>query len=114
MVRMCVPHPNSCCVAQPATQLIINIKVAHYYSMGILAWIILGGVAGWIASLILGADASQGLVLNIVVGIVGAFLGGVIFNFFGTAGITGFNLYSLIVATVGATVCIWVVRLIRA
>ncbi len=79
----------------------------------IIFWILLGGVAGWIASLIMKTDASQGLIMNIVVGIVGAFLGGWLFSFFGSAGVTGFNLYSLIVATVGAVVCIWLVQLVR-
>lgn len=51
--------------------------------------------------------------MNIIVGIVGAFLGGWLFSLFGSAGVTGFNLYSLIVATIGAVVCIWLVQLVR-
>lgn len=78
--------------------------------MGIIAFVILGGVAGWIASLVMGTDAQQGLVLNVIVGIIGAFLGGLIFNFFGSVGVTGFNIYSLIVATLGASVLIWIVQ----
>ena len=81
--------------------------------MGILAWILLGGVAGWLASMIMGTDASQGIIGNIIVGIIGALIGGFLFNTFGGAGITGFNLFSLFVATVGAVVLIWVVGLIR-
>lgn len=78
--------------------------------MGILAWVIVGGLAGWIASIIVGTDASQGLLLNIVVGIIGAFIGGLAFNYFGGTGITGFNLYSLIVAVVGSIVVLWITR----
>lgn len=81
--------------------------------MGILALIVLGGLAGWIASMIMGTDGSQGIFLNIVVGIVGAMLGGWIFNFFGEAGVTGFNFYSLLVAVIGSAVLLWVVKLVR-
>lgn len=82
--------------------------------MSILAWIFLGGIAGWIASMIMGTDASQGILMNIVIGIIGAIMGGVVFSMLGTSGVTGFNLYSLIVAVVGAALFIWIVRMIRA
>lgn len=82
--------------------------------MSILAWIVLGGFAGWIGSMLMHTDASQGVFLNIVVGIIGALLGGVLFNFLGTAGVTGFNFYSLIVAVVGSVVFIWLLKLVRA
>jgi len=82
--------------------------------MNILAWIVLGGLAGWIASLFMGTNESQGLFLNIAVGIVGALLGGAIFNFFGEAGVTGFNFYSLLVAVVGSALFIWIVKLVRS
>jgi len=81
--------------------------------MGILAWVVLGGVAGWIASKIMHTDARQGIVLNIVVGVVGAFIGGFTFNFFGGAGITGFNLYSLLVSIVGAVVLLYATKIVR-
>jgi uncharacterized membrane protein YeaQ/YmgE (transglycosylase-associated protein family) len=81
--------------------------------MGIIAFLVLGGIAGWIASLIMGTDASQGVVMNIVVGVIGALIGGLLFNAFGNAGVTGFNLYSLIVATLGAIIGLYVVRLVR-
>lgn len=79
-----------------------------------LAWIILGGLAGWIASLIMGTDASQGLLANIVIGIIGAMIGGFVFNMFGGAGVTGFNFYSLLVSTIGAALLLWIIGLIRA
>lgn len=72
--------------------------------MGICSWIILGGLAGWVASMFAGTNARQGIIGNIIVGIVGAFLGGFIFSFFGGSGVTGFNLYSFGVAAVGGVV----------
>lgn len=85
----------------------------NFQSMSILAFIVLGGIAGWIASLIMGTDASQGIIANVVVGVVGAFIGGLLFNFFGGSGITGFSLYSLLVATIGAVVLIWLLKVVR-
>ncbi|HMO78265.1 MAG TPA: GlsB/YeaQ/YmgE family stress response membrane protein [Candidatus Paceibacterota bacterium] len=81
--------------------------------MEILAWIVFGGLAGWIASLIMGTDGQQGIILNIIIGIIGASLGGYIMNFFGEGGVTGFNLYSFMVAVIGAVVLIYIVKLIR-
>ncbi len=81
--------------------------------MGILLWIILGALAGWIASLIMGTDAQQGAFLNIVVGIIGAVIGGYVFQAFGQTGVTGFNIYSILVAVVGAIVLLGLVRLVR-
>lgn len=82
--------------------------------MGIIAWIVLGALAGWIASMIMGTNSQQGCITDIVVGIVGAFIGGFIFNnFFGSAGVTGFNLPSLLVAVVGAVVLLALIRLFR-
>ena len=81
--------------------------------MEIIAFLVLGGIAGWVGSLVMGTDGSQGITLNIVVGVVGAFLGGFLFQFFGATGKTGFNLYSLLVAIVGSIVLLWVVRLVR-
>jgi uncharacterized membrane protein YeaQ/YmgE (transglycosylase-associated protein family) len=75
--------------------------------MDILLWLILGAAAGWIASLIMGTDARQGWLMNIVLGIVGALVGGFIMNLFGQSGATGFNIYSLIVAVLGAVILVW-------
>lgn len=79
--------------------------------MGILLWIVFGAIAGWLASIIMNTDAEQGTVLNIIVGIVGAVIGGFIFQSFGEAGVTGFNLYSLLVACVGAVVLLGILKL---
>jgi len=81
--------------------------------MGIISWLIIGGFAGWIASKITGSDKSMGLMANIIVGIIGAFIGGYVFSFLGKTGVTGFNLYSLIVAVVGATLLLFIVKTIK-
>jgi uncharacterized membrane protein YeaQ/YmgE (transglycosylase-associated protein family) len=75
--------------------------------MSIIGWIVLGLIAGWIASKIMGTSSSQGLLMDIVLGIVGAIVGGFIFSAFGAGGVTGFNIWSLIVATIGAVIVIW-------
>lgn len=82
--------------------------------MGIILWLIFGALAGWIASMIMKTDAQQGTLLNIVVGIIGAMLGGFIFNFFGKVGVTGFNLYSLVVAVIGAIALLAIVKAVRS
>ena len=74
--------------------------------MGIIGWIVLGGIAGWIASMIAGTNAQQGVFGNIVVGIIGAIVGGFILGLFGIDGVTGFNLYSLLVALLGAVIAL--------
>ncbi len=79
--------------------------------MGIILWIIFGAIAGWIASLITGNN--QGLLADIIVGIIGAVVGGWLMSFFGKTGVTGFNLYSFLVAVLGAIVLIALVRSIR-
>lgn len=81
--------------------------------MGIILWVIFGGIAGWLASLIMHTDASQGIFANIIVGIIGALIGGFLFNLFGGAGVTGFNIYSLLVAVLGAIVLLWLIKLVR-
>jgi len=81
--------------------------------ISIIAWIIFGALAGWIASIITGKNRKMGAVANIVSGIVGAFLGGAIMNAFGYQGFTGFDFWSLLVAIGGAVVLIIVVGLIR-
>ena len=82
--------------------------------MSIILFLVLGGIAGWVASLVMETDESQGVVANILIGIVGAFVGGMLFNVFGGAGVTGFNFYSLIVAVIGSVALIWVLRLVRS
>ncbi|RWB32943.1 GlsB/YeaQ/YmgE family stress response membrane protein [Mesorhizobium sp.] len=74
--------------------------------MSILSWIILGAIAGFVGSKIVN-KSGQGLVLDIVLGIVGAVVGGLIFSAFGASGVTGLNIYSLIVAVLGSVVVLW-------
>lgn len=81
--------------------------------MSLLVYIIFGALAGWLASIIMGTDAQQGAVMNIVVGIIGAFIGGLLMNAFGAGGVSGFNLYSLVVAVLGSVVFIWLYRMVR-
>jgi uncharacterized membrane protein YeaQ/YmgE (transglycosylase-associated protein family) len=71
--------------------------------MSILAWIILGLLAGFIGSKLVN-KTGEGLLLDIVLGIVGAVVGGWLFNTFGHSGVTGLNLYSLLVSVVGAVI----------
>ncbi len=79
--------------------------------MNWIVWIIFGALAGWIASIVMGRNKKMGAIANIVVGIIGAFLGGYIMEFFGAEGVTDFSFYSLFVAIVGAVVLLWVVGL---
>jgi len=80
--------------------------------MSIFAWIILGLIAGFIGSKIVN-KRGEGLLLDLVLGIVGAIAGGWLFNTFGASGVTGLNLYSLMVAVVGAIVVLVVYHAIR-
>jgi uncharacterized membrane protein YeaQ/YmgE (transglycosylase-associated protein family) len=80
--------------------------------MSILAWIVLGLIAGFVGSKIVN-KSGEGIVLDIVLGIVGAVIGGWLFNRFGASGVTGLNLYSLLVAVIGSVVLLVVVHAIR-
>ncbi len=77
--------------------------------MGLLSWIIVGGVAGWLASIFMGKKEQMGFLANIGAGIVGAILGGFILNLFGIGGVTGLDLYSILVATLGAMGLLWAI-----
>lgn len=82
--------------------------------MGIILWIVFGGLVGWIESMIMNTDGQQGLILNVVVGIIGAVLGGYIMYLLGMGGVSGFNLYSFAVAILGAVALLYIVKLVRA
>lgn len=82
--------------------------------MSFISWIILGALAGWIASLIAGTNRQQGCLTDIIVGIVGAFLGGFIFDLLDAGPtVSGFNLPSLFVAVVGAVILLFIVKAIQ-
>jgi uncharacterized membrane protein YeaQ/YmgE (transglycosylase-associated protein family) len=80
--------------------------------MGIISWIVLGGIAGWLASIVTKRNDRMGCIVNIIAGAVGAAVGGWIFSLFGGQGVTGFNLPSLLVAFVGAVIVLAIVNLI--
>jgi uncharacterized membrane protein YeaQ/YmgE (transglycosylase-associated protein family) len=82
--------------------------------MGLIAWIIFGALAGWMASLIAGGDERQGCLLNVIVGVVGAFIGGLIVEFVTGRGFTfRFNLASFVVAVIGAIVLLLITGMAR-
>lgn len=82
-----------------------------------ILWLVLGGIIGWLASMVMGTDAQQGKLLNVIVGIIGAFLGGLLFNLLGIGGSTinnsDFSLPSLIVSFVGAVVLLGIVNMFQ-
>lgn len=80
--------------------------------MPILLWIIFGAIAGWLASLLMKTNTQQGLLADIVIGVLGAMLGGFIFNLLGAPGVTGFNLYSVVVSVIGASVLLFLTRMV--
>ena len=80
--------------------------------MGIIIWLVIGGVIGWLASIIMRTDAQQGIFLNIVVGVVGAFIGGLIFSG-GSINNAPLTIYSFLVSLLGAVVLLAIVNLVR-
>ena len=79
--------------------------------IGLISWIILGLIAGFIGSKIVN-KTGEGIILDIILGVVGAVIGGYLFNLFGARGVTGLNLWSLLVAVIGAVVVLMIYRLI--
>lgn len=79
--------------------------------MGILAWIIVGLIAGWLASMFMKSEG--GAVRDIVMGVLGAFVGGFVMNLFGEPGVSGVNFYSILVAALGAIIIIWIGRRLK-
>ncbi len=78
--------------------------------MAIILWIIFGGIAGLIASAVM--KSRNGVLTDVILGVVGGLVGGFLMNLFGYSGVTGFNFYSLVVSVVGAVVLIWLGRII--
>lgn len=79
----------------------------------IIVWLILGGISGWIASKITGNDENMGIGLNLLVGIIGAFVGGWLAGIFGLGPATGLNLWSFLISIVGAVILLGIVSLFR-
>lgn len=78
--------------------------------MGILSWIVLGALAGWVASIIMGKNASMGSIANIVVGIAGAIVGGYVMSMVNGQGVTGFNFPSFLVALLGSVILLAIIN----
>ncbi len=86
---------------------------AHFGAgMGLLSWVLLGGIAGLIARALMGRPR-QGCLVDIIVGAIGAVIGGAVFSALGGVGVTGFNVYSLVVAILGAIIFLWLLNLLR-
>jgi len=81
--------------------------------MSIIMWIIFGALAGWLTSLLMRTDSQQGIGADLILGVLGAIAGGFLMSFFGQPGVTGFNFYSLLVAVIGASVVVWLGRMLR-
>ena len=81
-------------------------------ALGFFGWIIVGGLAGWIGSKIMNTDEQMGLFLNIIVGVVGGFLGGWVLGLFGLGGSTGNWILSFITCLIGACLLLWIVGFI--
>lgn len=80
--------------------------------MNLLAWIVVGLIAGWLAKMISPGPERGGLLMTLIIGVIGALVGGALFNLFGRSGVTGITLYSILVATVGAVVFLWVWKML--
>jgi uncharacterized membrane protein YeaQ/YmgE (transglycosylase-associated protein family) len=81
--------------------------------MNILLWVIFGAIAGWVASMIMKTENRQSLLMDVVFGIVGAILAGWVASLLGQSSITGFNIYSLVIAIIGASALIGAVNYIQ-
>ncbi|MDO5029993.1 MAG: GlsB/YeaQ/YmgE family stress response membrane protein [Corynebacterium sp.] len=82
-------------------------------ALGFFGWIIIGGLAGWIGSKIMNTDDSMGVTLNIIVGVVGGFLGGWLLTLFGVDVVGGGYFFSFLTCLLGAVILLWIVGLIQ-
>ena len=82
--------------------------------INIIAWIILGAIAGWLASIVMKTNAQQGFVMDVIVGIIGAFIGGWVLSLLGVGGgVTGLNIASILTAFIGAVILLALIRVVR-
>ena len=81
--------------------------------MSLLGWIVIGGLAGWVASKFMNTGKDQGIFANIIVGVIGAFIGGFVMNLLGGQGITGFSIWSFVVALLGSVILLWILKAVR-
>ena len=82
--------------------------------MGWLSWIIIGGIAGWLATKFMGMDEQFGVLANIIIGVIGGLIGGFIMNLIGGQGVSGFNPWSLLVCLIGSLITLWIVKKIKS
>ena len=80
--------------------------------MNIIIWLIFGALVGWVASKIMNTDSEQGVVANVIVGVIGAFIGGFVMQQLGGSGVIGFNLGSFLVALLGSVILLGVYKAI--
>lgn len=78
---------------------------------GFLGALVIGGLAGWVASMLMKTDGSMGILMNIVVGVIGAVIGNALLPLLGVSGTTGFSIWSFVVALLGAVILLYVVKL---
>lgn len=78
--------------------------------MGVISWIVVGLIAGLLAKLLMPGDDPGGIIVTILIGMVGAVVGGLVVSLFGTTGVTGFNVWSILVATLGAIILLALFR----
>ena len=88
------------------------VTILEEENVGILSWLIVGLIAGFLAKYAVPGEGPGGVIGDIIIGIVGAFIGGFVFNALGHVGVNGFNLYSILVAFVGAVVLLFILRAI--
>lgn len=78
---------------------------------GFLGALVIGGLAGWVASMLMKTDGSMGILMNIVVGVIGAVIGNALLPLLGVSGTTGFSVWSFVVALLGAVILLFIVKL---
>lgn len=81
--------------------------------MNVIAWLLVGGIAGWLASVVMGTNRSQGITMDILMGIAGGLVGGFLVSLLGFEGVEGFNIWSIAVAVLGAVFLTWMGRMLR-
>ena len=81
--------------------------------MNIVLWIVFGALSGWIASMIMGKNHEMGIVANIIVGIIGAAIGGFLASLLGIGAITGFNIGSLLISIAGASLLLFIIHMVK-
>jgi len=81
--------------------------------MNIILWLVFGAIAGWLASIIMGRSSQMGAGANILFGVLGALVGGFLASLMGLGGVTGFNVWSMLIAIGGACLCLFVMNMVQ-